>query len=36
MIISNKHCIYELPNNVRLRILGNKGRSGKSEDIIEL
>ena len=36
MIISNKHCMYELPNNVGLRILGNKAKSGKSEDIIEL
>ena len=34
MIISNKHGIYELPhklpNNLRLRILGNKEISGKS------
>ena len=34
VIISKKHDIYELPqelpNNVKVRILGNKGISGKS------
>ena len=40
VIISNKHGIYELPhklpNDLRLRILGNWERSGKSQNIIEL
>ena len=36
VIISNKQVIYELPeempNNLRLRILGNWQRSGKSQN----
>ena len=40
VIISNKHAIYELPhelpNNVGLRILENYGRSGKSQNFMEL
>ena len=40
VVISNKHGIYELPrelpNNSRLRILGNYERSCKSQNIIEL
>ena len=40
VIISNKHCIYELPhelpNDLRLKILGNYERLGKSQNIIEL
>ena len=39
VIISNKHSIYELPqelpNHLRLGILGNYERSGKSQKIIE-
>ena len=40
VIIRNKHGIYklsqELPNDVRLRILGKLERSGKSQNPIEL
>ena len=40
LIISNKHGIYELPdelpNDLRLRILWNWKRSGKSQHVIEL
>ena len=40
VIISNKHGIYELPheltNDLRLRILGNWEKSGKSQDLLEL
>ena len=40
VIISNKHGIYELSQELRkgsrLRILGNKGRCGKSQNFIEL
>ena len=40
MIISNKHGIYELPhelpNELRLRILGNEEISGKSQNFMEL
>ena len=39
-IISNKHGIYELPhellNDLRLTILGNHERSGKSQNFPEL
>ena len=31
MIISNKHGLYKSPNDLRLRILGNYERSGKSK-----
>ena len=40
VIINNKHSIYELPhdlpNDFRLRILGNFEKSGKSSNSIEL
>ena len=40
MINSNKYGIYELPhaltNNLRLRMLGNKEISEKSQNFIEL
>ena len=40
VIISNKDGIYELPhkfpNDLRLRILGNQERPGKSQNFIEL
>ena len=40
MIISNKHGIYKLPhrlpNDLRLRLLGNWEISGKSQNFIEL
>ena len=40
MIISNRHCIYKLPNNlkkdIRMRILGNQENSGKSQNFIGL
>ena len=40
LIISTKHGIYELPhelpNDQRLRILGNEEISGKSQNFIEL
>ena len=40
VIISNKHGTYkllhELLNYLRLRILGNNERSGKSQNFIEL
>ena len=40
MIISNKHGIYqlprELPNNLRLRVLGNLEISEKSLNFVEL
>ena len=36
MILSNKHGIYKLPNDLRLRILGNWKRSGKSQNITTL
>ena len=39
-IISNKKGVYELPqklpNDLRLRILGNKEKSGKSQNLVEL
>ena len=39
-IISNKHGIYELPHklpkDLRLRILRNQTKSGKSQNVIEL
>ena len=38
-IISNKQGVYELPhklpNDSRLRILGNKEKSGKSQNLLE-
>ena len=38
-IISNEQGVYELPhelpNNIRLRILGNKEKSGKSQNVLE-
>ena len=40
LIISNEYGIYELPhelpNDLRLRILGNQGISRKSQNFIEL
>ena len=36
VIISNNHDLYELPNDVRIRILGNQEISGKSLNFIEL
>ena len=36
MIISNKHDMYELPNGLRLKILGNWGISRKPLNFIEL
>ena len=40
MIISNKHGIHELPhelpNDLRLRILGKKEISGESQNFVEL
>ena len=36
LIISNKHGIYELPNNLGLRILGKCKKSKKSQDFTEL
>ena len=36
VIINNKHGIYELPNDLRLRILGNQERLGKSLNDVEL
>ena len=41
-IISNKHkqgvyeLPHELPNDLRLRILGNKEKSGESPNLLEL
>ena len=39
MIISNKQGVYELPhelpNDLRLRILGNKEKLGKSQNLLE-
>ena len=37
-IISNKHGLYELPQELPkdLRIIGNDERSGKSQNFIEL
>ena len=39
-IISNKHGVYELlhelPNDLRLRILGNKEKSGESPNLLKL
>ena len=39
VIISNKQSVYELPhgllNDWRLRILGNKEKSGKSQNLLE-
>ena len=39
-IISNKQGVYELPhelpNDLRLRILGNKEKSGESANLLEL
>ena len=38
-IVSNKQGVYELPNelpnDVRLRIFGNKEKSGKSQNLLE-
>ena len=34
-IIINKQGVYELPNNLTLRILGNKEKSGKSGNVLE-
>ena len=34
-IISNKQGVYEFPNDLRLRILGNKENSGKSQNLLE-
>ena len=40
MIIRNKHAVYEfsheLPNDLRLRILGNYKISGKPQSVVEL
>ena len=36
VIISNEHGIYELPNDLSLRILGNYEMSKKSQNFIEL
>ena len=40
VIIGNKYGIcglrHELPNNFRLNILGNKEKSGKSQNLVEL
>ena len=40
VMISYKHCIYELPdelsNDLKLRILGNQEKLGKSQNFIEL
>ena len=36
MIITNKYDIYELPNELRFRILGNQEMSGKSQHFVEL
>ena len=36
VIISNNHDLYELPNDVRIKILGNQEISGKSLNFIEL
>ena len=33
-IITYKHCIYQLPNDLRLRILGNEEISGKCLNFI--
>ena len=33
-IIINKQGVYELPNNLTLRILGNKEKSGKSQNLL--
>ena len=39
-IVSNKQGVYELPhelpNDIRLRILGNKKKSGESPNLLEL
>ena len=39
-IISNKQGVYELldelPHDLRLRILGNKKKQGKSQNLLEL
>ena len=34
-IISNKQGVYELPNDVRLRILENQEKSGKSQNLLK-
>ena len=34
LIISNKHGIHELPNDLRFRILGYYAISGKSQNLI--
>ena len=40
LIISNKQDVYDLPHNLlndlRLRILGNKEKSGESPNLLEL
>ena len=36
VIITNKYDIYELPNELRFRILGNQEMSGKSQNFVEL
>ena len=35
VIIGNRHGIYELPNGIRLRILGNKEISRKSQNFLD-
>ena len=35
-IISNKQGVYELPNDLRLRALGNKEKSGESPNLLQL
>ena len=35
-IIGNKHSLYELPNDIRLRILENQEESEKSQNFLEL
>ena len=34
-MIGNRHGIYELPNGIRLRILGNKEISRKSQNFLD-
>ena len=36
VIISNKQGVYEFPNDLRLRILGNKEKSEKFPILLEL
>ena len=35
MIISNKQGLQELPKDLRLTILGNKEKSGKSQNLLQ-